>query len=49
MNIPSYLEKVKEISWTKEELEQFELDCKAEWETGSVLGPVHLSKGRTIN
>ena len=45
MNIPSYLEKVKEISWTKEELEQFELDCKAEWETGSVLGPVHLSKG----
>ena len=45
MNIPSHLEKVKEVNWTKEQLEQFELDCKAEWETGSVLGPVHLSKG----
>ena len=37
--------KVKDVNWTKEQLEQFELDCKAEWETGSVLGPVHLSKG----
>jgi len=45
MKIPSYLEKVKDVNWTREQLEQFELDCKAEWETGSVLGPVHLSKG----
>ena len=45
MNIPKHLKKVKDVNWTKEQLEQFELDCKAEWETGSVLGPVHLSKG----
>lgn len=45
MNVPNYLEKVKDVDWTKEQLEQFELDVKAEWETGSVLGPVHLSKG----
>tara|TARA_X000001382_G_scaffold127054_1_gene114407 strand:- start:1694 stop:2320 length:627 start_codon:yes stop_codon:yes gene_type:complete len=45
MNIPNHLKKVKDVNWTKEQLEQFELDCKAEWETGSVLGPVHLSKG----
>ncbi len=45
MNVLNYLEKVKDVGWTKEQLEQFELDVKAEWETGSVLGPVHLSKG----
>jgi pyruvate dehydrogenase E1 component alpha subunit len=45
MRIPRYLEKVKEINWTKEQLEQFELEAKTEWETGNVLGPVHLSKG----
>tara|TARA_X000001036_G_scaffold329709_1_gene308390 strand:+ start:634 stop:1260 length:627 start_codon:yes stop_codon:yes gene_type:complete len=45
MNIPNHLKKVKDVNWTKKQLEQFELDCKAEWETGSVLGPVHLSKG----
>ena len=45
MNIPKHLKKIKDVNWTKERLEQFELDCKAEWETGSVLGPVHLSKG----
>ena len=45
MNVLNYLEKVKDVDWTKEQLEQFELDVKAEWETGSVLGPVHLSKG----
>ena len=41
----AFKKKVKDVNWTKEQLEQFELDCKAEWETGSVLGPVHLSKG----
>ena len=45
MNIPKHLKKVKDVNWTKEQLEQFELDCKAEWESGKVLGPVHLSKG----
>ena len=45
MKIPKYLEKVKEVNWTKEQLVQFELDAKEEWESGSVLGPVHLSKG----
>ena len=45
MNIPKYLEKVKEVNWTKEQLDQFELDAKKEWESGQVLGPVHLSKG----
>jgi len=45
MKIPKYLEKVKEVNWTKEQLVQFELDAKKEWESGSVVGPVHLSKG----
>ena len=45
MNIPKHLEKVKEVNWTKEQLDQFELDAKNEWESGQVLGPVHLSKG----
>tara|TARA_Y100000034_G_scaffold92212_1_gene111370 strand:+ start:49 stop:675 length:627 start_codon:yes stop_codon:yes gene_type:complete len=45
MKIPKYLEKVKKVDWTKEQLVQFELDAKKEWESGSVLGPVHLSKG----
>ena len=45
MKIPNYLEKVKEVNWTKEQLDQFELDAKKEWESGKVLGPVHLSKG----
>ena len=43
MNIPNHLKKVKDVNWTKERLEQFELDC-IEWETGSVLESVHLSK-----
>ena len=45
MNIPSHLEKVKEVDWTIQELKDFELECKKEWESGQVLGPVHLSKG----
>ena len=45
MNIPKHLKKVKEVNWTKEQLDQFELDAKKEWESGKVLGPVHLSKG----
>ena len=45
MNIPKHLKKVKEVNWTKEQLVQFELDAKKEWESGKVLGPVHLSKG----
>ena len=45
MNIPKHLKKVKEVNWTKEQLDQFELDAKKEWESGKVLGPVHLSTG----
>ena len=45
MNIPSHLEKVNEVGWTAQELKQYEIDAQKEWETGSVLGPVHLSKG----
>ena len=45
MNIPSHLEKVNEVGWTSQQLKQYEIDAQKEWETGSVLGPVHLSKG----
>tara|TARA_Y100001938_G_C8009272_1_gene389090 strand:+ start:191 stop:835 length:645 start_codon:yes stop_codon:yes gene_type:complete len=45
MNIPNHLQKVRAVNWTVEELENFELECKKEWESGKVLGPVHLSKG----
>ena len=34
MNIPSHLEKVKEVDWTIQELKDFELECKKEWESG---------------
>ena len=33
------------VNYTVEELENFELECKKEWESGQVLRPVHLSKG----
>ena len=45
MNIPSHLEKVNDVGWTAQQLEQYEIEAQKEWETGSVLGPVHLSKG----
>ena len=45
MNIPSHLEKVNDVGWTAQQLEQYEIEAQKEWETGTVLGPVHLSKG----
>ena len=45
VNIEELAEKVKKVNWTKEQLVQFQLDAKREWESGSVLGHVLLSKG----
>ena len=36
MNIPNHLQKVR-ANYTVEELENFELECKKEWESGQVL------------
>ena len=45
MNIPYNLEKVRDIKLTETDLIEFEDKVKEVWETGTVLGPVHLSKG----
>ncbi len=45
MNIPYNLEKVRDIKQTETDLIEFEVKAKEVWETGTVLGPVHLSKG----
>jgi len=44
LRIPSYLEKQKEITVTKEELISFETEVKERYENGEILAPVHLSK-----
>ena len=31
MNIPKHLKKVKEVNWTKEQLNQFALPCITTW------------------
>ena len=45
LRIPSYLEKTKEVTVTKEELISFETEVKERYENGEISGPVHLSKG----
>ena len=44
LQIPSYLEKQKEVTVTKEELISFETEVKERYEAGEILAPVHLSK-----
>jgi|TARA_Y100000590_G_C15736065_1_gene1018607 pyruvate dehydrogenase E1 component alpha subunit len=48
MNKPklaNFLAKKREITWTPEKLIEFEDKVKEVWESGTVRGPVHLSKG----
>ena len=44
INIPSYLEKVREIQIQKHDLIDFESDVVRQYEDGKIRGPVHLSK-----
>ena len=44
LRIPSYLEKQKEVTVTKEELISFETEVKTRYENGEIPAPVHLSK-----
>jgi pyruvate dehydrogenase E1 component alpha subunit len=44
LQIPSYLEKQREITITKEELISFETEVKERYENGEIPAPVHLSK-----
>ena len=44
MNIPSYLNKVREINLTKEDLLLFEDEVKNSYEDAKIVAPVHLSK-----
>ena len=44
LQIPSYLEKQKEVTITKEELISFETEVKERYENGEIPSPVHLSK-----
>ena len=45
MKIPDYLEKVRDIKKTKQELLDFEIRVKDVYESGKIHAPVHLSKG----
>jgi len=44
MKIPSYLEKVRNINLTIEDLKSFEEEVKNYYEDGKITAPVHLSK-----
>jgi len=44
LQIPSYLEKVKDVTLTKEELISFESEVKQKYEDGKIPAPIHLSK-----
>ena len=41
LKIPKYLEKVRDVTLTKDELIQFELDVKEVYETGEITAPIH--------
>tara|TARA_R110000824_G_scaffold101386_6_gene240866 strand:- start:4233 stop:4865 length:633 start_codon:yes stop_codon:yes gene_type:complete len=43
LKIPKYLEKVRDVTLTKDELIQFELDVKEVYETGEITAPIHLT------
>ena len=45
MKIPDYLEKVREIKFTIEDLITFEEEVKKYYEDSKITAPVHLSKG----
>ena len=44
LQIPSYLEKVKDVTLTKEQLISFESEVKQKYEDGDIPAPIHLSK-----
>ena len=44
LQIPSYLEKVKDVTLTKEQLISFETEVKQKYEDGDTPAPIHLSK-----
>ena len=44
IQIPSYLEKVKDVTLTKEQLISFESEVKQKYEDGDIPAPIHLSK-----
>ena len=44
IQIPSYLEKVKDVTVTKEQLISFESEVKQKYEDGDIPSPIHLSK-----
>lgn len=44
LQIPSYLEKVREVTLTKEDLISFESEIKQKYEDGEIPAPIHLSK-----
>lgn len=45
LKIPNYLEKVREVFLTKDDLINFELEVKKKYENKEITAPVHLSKG----
>ena len=44
MNIPNYLNKVREVNLTKEHLLSFEEEVKNSYDDAKIVAPVHLSK-----
>ena len=45
MNIPNYLEKIKEVDYTPKQLDRFEDDIADLYENGKIKAPVHFSNG----
>ncbi len=45
MEIPKYLEKVRKVNITKEDLISFEKEVKVYYEDGKITAPVHLTEG----
>ena len=45
MKIPKHLQKVRSVSLTEQDLINFELDIKKEYDAGKIKAPIHLSKG----
>ena len=45
LQIPTHLEKVRDVSITKKELISFETEIKEQYEAGNIPSPIHLSRG----
>ena len=45
LQVPTHLEKVRDVPITKKELISFETEIKEQYEAGNIPSPIHLSRG----